>query len=357
MQGYRRLNGKRLTIKDMQVAAHRRGGRFLSATYRGTHYIHEWQCRRGHIFSIRPRHVLYQGTWCQKCPHRSKRPFEDAERLFRLLEKERGLLCEATEAEYRTSRTKMWWRCASSHRWQATLNNVLHYNSGCPHCPKKGETACRDSFEKVFGRPFPKARPPWLFNSRGNRMELDGYSEEIGVAFEYHGIQHYVPVRFYQVTKQAVRQRQEDDTRKRDLCAQNGVVLFEIPYYPAKNNVFAVEEVEGYVRDYVRGSRDHSHVKERTAPILRFTASVSSRLTLRVLAFGWGGGQTRMPPTSPSCLAGEQQRLFSMVGKEQAVAASRRGSAGSLRRARRRNALSAGRTLPSSQKQQLPLFV
>ena len=54
----------------------------------------------------------------------------------------------------------------------------------CPVCSQgKFEKICRGFFEEIFQNNFPKKRPNWLVNSRGNQMELDGYNEELGIAY------------------------------------------------------------------------------------------------------------------------------------------------------------------------------
>lgn len=83
----------------------------------------------------------------------------------------------------------------------------------------------------MFQDKFPKERPNWLINSRGNQMELDGYNKILGVAFEAQGEQHYRAVAHFNQTLKDLKQRIEDDLRKLELCKQNNVILIQVPYY------------------------------------------------------------------------------------------------------------------------------
>ena len=55
-------------------------------------------------------------------------------------------------------------------------------------------------------------------------MELDGYNEGLGLAFEYNGQQHYKPVSLFG-GEEGFKQTQERDKLKSKLCAENGVIL------------------------------------------------------------------------------------------------------------------------------------
>jgi hypothetical protein len=67
-------------------------------------------------------------------------------------------------------------------------------------------------------------RPKWL-----SRLELDGYNEELKIAFEYNGIQHRELHPFFHRTEEDFWRQQERDMIKKDLCDKKGVKLFVIP--------------------------------------------------------------------------------------------------------------------------------
>jgi hypothetical protein len=92
------------------------------------------------------------------------------------------------------------------------------------------ERIVRAHFEQLFDNKFPTCKPKWLRNSRIARMELDGFCETLGLAFEYHGAQHFKHNPFFHRSSDALDQRISDDTRKRELCQLHGIKLIEIPY-------------------------------------------------------------------------------------------------------------------------------
>lgn len=57
---------KRLTIKDMETLAKKRGGRCLSNVYINANSKLKWQCSEGHIWHTKPN-VIQQGRWCPIC--------------------------------------------------------------------------------------------------------------------------------------------------------------------------------------------------------------------------------------------------------------------------------------------------
>lgn len=95
--------------------------------------------------------------------------------------------------------------------------------------PYKNEEICRFVIESFTGKKFPKARPSWLKNPLGKRLELDCYNDELKLAIEYNGIQHYQMTSFNS-TEHAYRSQVYRDKVKRLLCMKEGVKLLVIPY-------------------------------------------------------------------------------------------------------------------------------
>jgi hypothetical protein len=84
--------------------------------------------------------------------------------------------------------------CEQGHLWFGTPVSMIHGKTWCPECASgTSERICRRLFEFIFpNHRFAKERPKWLTNPDTNRsLELDGYCDDLKMAFEYQGIQHY----------------------------------------------------------------------------------------------------------------------------------------------------------------------
>jgi hypothetical protein len=208
-------DNQRDTLQTFIDIATAKGGKCLSTEYISSTNQLRFECSEGHQWWGRPG-GMKKGTWCRKCYGTAKSDIEE----MKSIAKARGGFC--LSSEYTTDAVKLKWQCCEGHIWEATPNNIKH-DKWCPTCSEGiGERICRLFFQKYFGYDFIKVRPQWLKNSKGFLLELDGYCEELNLAFEHQGRQHYSEISFFS-------KRISYDEEKRQLCKQKGVTLFEIP--------------------------------------------------------------------------------------------------------------------------------
>ena len=96
----------------------------------------------------------------------------------------------------------------------------------------KGERLCRHILEEIYNKPFPSVFPSFLKNPKTPKnLELDGYCEELKMAFEYNGAQHYKHVKRFQPNGEVdlLYQIQKDEFKKK-RCKEMGIYLINIPY-------------------------------------------------------------------------------------------------------------------------------
>lgn len=119
-----------------------------------------------------------------------------------------------------------------------TRNNKKQYGFS-----SRGEEICRNILERIYSRPFLKCKPDWIVNSKtGRSLELDGYNDELKIAFEYNGIQHYVyPNPFHNCEDQFNKQLYRDRI-KQQACDDNQVWLIIVPY------TVKYEQIEDYIK-------------------------------------------------------------------------------------------------------------
>jgi len=133
--------------------------------------------------------------------------------------------CKAINAG---SHKKVWWLCLNKHEWQASVSNRTRNGRGCPKCLRKTEQRVREIFEKIFQVGFPSSMPSWLINPKTKcRLQLDGYSEYLKLAFEYDGEWHDSKhPKAYK--RNSLEYQKEKDSYKDELCKRKGVTLVRI---------------------------------------------------------------------------------------------------------------------------------
>lgn len=129
-----------------------------------------------------------------------------------------------------------------------TSSSVKSYNTGGgSEFQSKGERECKRSIEEITHKPFTKHRPDFLKNEiTGKNLELDCYNEELKLAIEYNGIQHYEYTPIFHKSKDVFYNTKYRDKMKDTLCRENGVKLIVVPY------TVKLENIQQYILDKIK---------------------------------------------------------------------------------------------------------
>ena len=223
---------KKLTIKDMQTVALEKGGWCLSTEYVDNKTKLWWQCKEGHIWDSNPNSIMSSKSWCPECATNYRLTIEEMQNIAL----ERGGWC--LSPEYFGSDVKLWWQCGRGHVWKTKPEIIKTGGSWCPTCASRryrSENACRKFFEAIFDNKFPNKRPDWLRDEKGEKLQLDGYCKELGLAFEYQGEHHYKKI--YYLKNKSLEDIQRRDKLKIEICKKNNVVLIQVPFTVSYNDV------------------------------------------------------------------------------------------------------------------------
>lgn len=132
------------------------------------------------------------------------------------------------------------------NQYSVNYDNFKHAMSRCNKCSKsRSENECRRIFEMLFpDYKFSNTKPKFL-----GGLELDGYCENLKLAFEYNGVQHYevsdglIPYD----DEEGLQKRKERDKKKLEICNRLGIRLCVIPYtYDFRDP----EKLENFIREW-----------------------------------------------------------------------------------------------------------
>ena len=154
--------------------------------------------------------------------------------LFRIVKKEKGTWDKKHDYYIPSS--------------SSSSNLSISSKKGIPR-ESKGEIECRRILEKIFKKPFNKSRPNFLNNpvTGGNyNLELDCFNEDLKLAVEYNGIQHYKYNKFFHRNNEHFLNQKYRDELKKRMCKDNGIILIEVPY-----NV-KTEDIESYLKNKLK---------------------------------------------------------------------------------------------------------
>lgn len=121
----------------------------------------------------------------------------------------------------------------------------------------------------LLDREFPEFRirenhrPDWMMSSCGQRLELDFFIEELGIAFEVQGAQHYQYVPFFHKTYEQYEQRKKADEEKEFICRANAVKLIKI--YTMTDAIVAIANIKERLGLYQQAAIQAEKEAERAA--------------------------------------------------------------------------------------------
>jgi hypothetical protein len=229
-------------IKDIEDQISEQGHILLSKEYTNAHRKLEIKCPKGHVYSC-SFNKFQQGVRCSIC--NNTKPLEYAY----IKEYIESFGYSLISKSYINNRVKLDIKCTDGHSFCMRFNDFKDLGHRCPTCNKsKTEEKCREIFETLTDKEFPTKRPKWLINPETKRrLELDGYCEELKIAFEYDGEFHY------KVIKGMNNNKDLDMIKKRDhikdiLCEDNDIYLIRIPYF--------IDDKEQYIESKLKDFYD-----------------------------------------------------------------------------------------------------
>jgi hypothetical protein len=179
--------------------------------------------------------------FCNKCQNdKNKLLYKD----IKVRVEKMGMKLLLIETDYENNKQLLPIVCVCGKEYQLKLHDIERGRQ-CIFCKNgKNEQICREIFEKLTNKKFTNSRPKWL-----KGLELDGFNEELKIAWEYNGKQHYlyVPEFFHKNGIEEFYGQQERDKKKVQLCIDNNVKLLVIHYSLSKDLV----KLETYIKNFL----------------------------------------------------------------------------------------------------------
>lgn len=110
------------------------------------------------------------------------------------------------------------------------------YVQGYDDTSSKGESMAKKCLEDFFKVEFKKVRIIPNPNT-GQMLELDCYNDQLKIALEYQGIQHYKFVPYFHGTVEKFKDQLIKDEYKALYCKKNKIKLIIVPYNLKLENI------------------------------------------------------------------------------------------------------------------------
>lgn len=225
-------------LSELRDLAASRGGRLADGTvYVDAHTKMTFLDSEGRPFDLSPKRVK-AGRWSPFETLRVRDPEWHMAELGRIAAERGGRISDGQR--YTNTKTKMVFVDAAGNLFEAKPNSVKqgHWS---PYDRHISEHACRQAIEYMFGERFP-SRWGVVHRPNGNKLQLDGYCEQLQVAFEYQGYKHWECDR-----------QMERDADKRAACERLGILLVEVPDFGERHR-FASTAILTFAREAVESA-------------------------------------------------------------------------------------------------------
>lgn len=149
-------------------------------------------------------------------------------------------------SEYINQTTKVKLRHSCGFIWSVRPTDVIHAHSQCPRCGAFESKGVRKIKQYLTQCNIPFMQEVKLKNSL---QRFDFFIEELNLAIEYNGKQHYEDVKFFSNTLEETQQR---DKKKAQYCKDNNIELIVIPYtYSYIQIQQIIDQIKNKFNDYL----------------------------------------------------------------------------------------------------------
>lgn len=218
---------RRFTLKQARDIVIKKGFVPLFKAYFNANKKIKISCQNGHVFET-PLASISRGYSCFDCYQETKK-YVRQQVVQKLAQIGYGLM-----SPYTGIKEDVVVRCENGHVHEGKCVTFLKHK-GCYRCKgSQPEILARELIENITGHLFPKKRPLWLRNPKsGLPLELDGYCEELKIAFEYNGRQHYEKIPYWSNKKSnRLSIIQRNDALKVKKCKEKNVYLIVLSGKP-----------------------------------------------------------------------------------------------------------------------------
>ena len=157
---------------------------------------------------------------------------------FRYLVESYGGQCLFRDDQYKSFYDKLPVTCNLKHHFDISINDLIQ-QKWCFMCNIKAlKVLTVKIMECVSHFDFSKLNTVFIPNNDINILEFDGYSEEtVKLAIEYRSIHHYKYIPSFHKSIENFEMMINNDKIKDDVCYENDIALFVIPYYVSINDI------------------------------------------------------------------------------------------------------------------------
>ncbi len=179
----------------------------------------------GHYKTSEP-HSILNSKGCHFCFTQETSDIRSKEKLKEINSFVKNIGGRCISTKYTNNEAPLEFICKNGHKFQESWSDVQFSMRWCKECsPNRyiGETLSRMILEHYLATTLPSVYLPEM-----NGLQLDGYSTELKIAFEYQGYQHAEKKNHFHKEEERHKAQLKRDKEKKELCIQNGITLIEI---------------------------------------------------------------------------------------------------------------------------------
>lgn len=195
---------------------------------------------------IYSNHIATPPQGCPLCGAGKNRSTED----FKLLADEKhNKIYDYSKSVYKSATEKLEIICIKHGSFHMTPDMHINSSQGCPYCKtSKGEKRIMRFLDDKNIKYIFEYYDSKLIGPDCKKYRFDFYLPDINLVIEYHGQQHYLPVRFSNSVSlieanERLKNRIKDDLIKEEILKNNNIKLITIPYTEYSNIELILEEI------------------------------------------------------------------------------------------------------------------